>query len=50
MNMSLTALRSRSLFFILTLASRLSANPLVGSAQDAKIDTVKPDQTNLGAQ
>jgi len=52
MNMSPAALRFGSLFSILTPASKLFANPSVGSAQDVKIDTVQPDQTItiLGAQ
>ena len=52
MNMSPAALRFGSLFSILTPASKLFANPSVGSAQDVKIDTVQPGQTItiLGAQ
>ena len=52
MNMSPAALRFGSLFSILTPASKLFANPSVGSAQDVKIDTVQPAQTItiLGAQ
>jgi hypothetical protein len=50
MDVSPTALRFRSLFSILTLASRLSANSLVGSAQDVKIGTVQPDRILLGAE
>jgi len=50
MDVSSAALRSRSLFSILTPASKLFANPLVGNAQDAKIDTAQPDQTILAAQ
>ena len=43
MKMSPAALRFGSLFSILTPASKLFANPSVGSAQDVKIDTVQPD-------
>jgi len=52
MNMSPAALRFGTLFSILAPASKLFANPSVGSAQDVKIDTVQPDQTItiLGAQ
>ena len=39
MDRSVAALRSRSLFSILTPASKLFANLLVGSAQDVKIET-----------
>jgi hypothetical protein len=45
MSMSPAALRFGSLFSILTPASSLFANPLVGSAQDVKIETVQPDHT-----
>jgi hypothetical protein len=50
MDKSPAALRSRSLFSILTLASKLSANPWVGSAQDVKIETVQPERTILRAE
>ena len=45
MSMSPATLRFGSLFSILTPASNLFANPLFGSAQDVKIETVQPDQT-----
>jgi len=52
MSMSPADLRFGSLFSILTPASKPFANPLVGSAQDVKIETVQPDQTItiLGAE
>jgi len=51
MSMSPAALRFGSLFSILTPASKLFANPLVGSAQDVKTEdgSTGPDDYDSGS-